>query len=65
MAYDNFSYDIEKAWCNGDVQQIVRDARKDDKSTTAASDQFYGNFDRLARNYLTKEQQSCNDLDNQ
>ena len=28
MAYDEFSYDFEKAWCNADVQSVVDDARK-------------------------------------
>ena len=65
MAYDHFSYDIEKAWCNGDVQRVVREARKADKSITAASDPIYGYFGNLAQNYLTKERQSCNDLNNQ
>jgi len=65
MAYDHFSYDVEKAWCNTDVQQVVRDARTADRSITAASDPIYGNFENLAKNYLIKERQSCNDLDNQ
>jgi hypothetical protein len=65
MAYDHFSYDVEKAWCNGDVQRVVGDARKADKSITAASDPIYGNFEKLAKTYLSKEHQSCNDLANQ
>jgi hypothetical protein len=27
MAYNEFSYDVEKGWCNKDVQRIVREAR--------------------------------------
>lgn len=65
MAYDHFSYDVEKAWCNADVQQQVAAARKADKSATATTDPMFGNFEKLAKNYLTKEQQSCKDLDNQ
>jgi hypothetical protein len=65
MAYDHFSYDIEKAWCNTDVQKIVREARKADKSAPATSDPFYSNFQKLAENYLAKESQSCKDLANQ
>ena len=49
MAYDHFSYDMEKAWCNADVQRVVHDARKADKSATAASDPIYGKFQSLAR----------------
>ena len=60
MAYDNFSYDVEKAWCNADIQWIVRDARNADKSSDA-SDPFYSNFEKLAKSYLAKENQICND----
>jgi hypothetical protein len=63
MAYHHFSYDIEKAWCNLDIQRIVTEEQKADKSITAASDAFYGNFERLARSYLEKEHQSCENLD--
>ena len=65
MAYDHFSYDIEKAWCSTDIQQIVKDARKSDKSVPGVADLFYVNFETLAKNYLAKEGQSCKDLDNQ
>jgi hypothetical protein len=65
MAYDHFSYDIEKAWCNKDVQRIIREARGADKSTTAQSDPIYGNFEKLARQYLAKEQQSCKEIETQ
>jgi hypothetical protein len=65
MAYDHFSYDIEKAWCNKDIQRIIREARAADKSTTAQSDPIYGNFEKLARQYLAKEQQSCKEIETQ
>jgi hypothetical protein len=65
MVYNHFSYDIEKAWCNDDVREVVLEARKADKSMTAASDPMYGNFEKLANIYLTKEHQSCKDLGNQ
>lgn len=63
MAFDHFSYDVGKAWCNADVQRIIRDARKADRSVTAASDPIYGRFENLAQTYLAKEGQSCKDLD--
>lgn len=65
MAYNHFSYDIEKTWCNADVQHVVQEARKADKGTIANSDPIYGKFERLAKNYLVKERQTCKDLDNQ
>jgi hypothetical protein len=65
MAYNHFSYDVEKAWCNQDIQKVITNARKADKSATASADAIYGEFERLARSYLTREQQTCNDLDKQ
>jgi hypothetical protein len=65
MAYNHFSYDIEKAWCNRDVQKIIADGRKVDKSITASGDPIYGQFERLAQSYLAKEHQTCDDLDKQ
>jgi hypothetical protein len=65
MAYDHFSYDVEKAWCNQDVQKVIADARKADKSATASVDTIYGEFERLARAYLGREHQTCADLDKQ
>jgi hypothetical protein len=62
MAYNHFSYDLEKAWCSDDVQHIVQAARKADKSVTAASDPIYGRFENLAQAYLAREHQSCKDL---
>jgi hypothetical protein len=65
MAYNHFSYDIEKAWCNQDVQKVIVDARKADKSVTASADAMYGELEKLGRSYLPKEQQTCPDLDKQ
>jgi hypothetical protein len=65
MAYNEISYDVEKAWCNHDVQSVVADARKADKSPTRQTDPIYGEFAKLAGRYLTKEGDTCNDLDNQ
>lgn len=63
MAYNHFSYDIEKAWCNRDVQKVVAAARKVDKSVTTRTDAIYGEFEKLAGAYLAKERQTCDDLD--
>jgi hypothetical protein len=65
MAYNEFSYDIEKAWCNADVQGIVANARKADKSTTRQTEPFFVQFEKLARSYLAIEGETCKDLDNQ
>jgi hypothetical protein len=65
MAYDHFSYDIEKAWCNVTVQETIQKVRAADKSKTAQSDPLYGNFERLAKQYLGDEGQTCKDMDKQ
>jgi hypothetical protein len=52
MAYDHFSYDIEKAWCNIDVQDTIRKARATDKSKTAPTNPMFGSFEKLAKEYL-------------
>jgi hypothetical protein len=57
MAYDHFSYDIEKAWCNTTIQETLRKERANDKSKTAQSAPIYGNFERLAKQYLGSEGQ--------
>ena len=38
--------------------------QKDDKSI-AAADPMYGNFEKLAKEYLAEERQTCKDLNNQ
>jgi hypothetical protein len=65
MAYNEFSYDVEKAWCSADVQRVIADARKADKNVTRQTDPIYGEFEKLARSYLVREGESCKDLDNQ
>jgi hypothetical protein len=65
MAYNHFSYDFEKAWCNADVQRVIEAARKSDRSLGAATDPFYARFEVLAKQYLSTERQSCKDLENQ
>jgi hypothetical protein len=65
MVYDHLSYDIEKAWCNKDVQRVIREALAADKSTTAQSDPMYGNFEKLAKQYLDREHQTCGEIETQ
>jgi hypothetical protein len=63
MAYDHFSYDIEKAWCNVTVQESVKQERAADKSKIAQSSPVYEQFERLATEYLKTDGLSCKDLD--
>jgi len=65
MAFNEFSYDVEKAWCNADVQRVIAQVRKADRSTTRPTDPIFGEFEKLSRDYLAREGESCKDLDNQ
>jgi hypothetical protein len=65
MAYGNCSYEVEKAWCNTTVQETIRQNRASDKSKNASTDPAYGDFERLAKEYLANEGQSCSDMDKQ
>jgi hypothetical protein len=47
------------------VQRVIADARKADKAITRQIDPIYGEFEKLAQSYLTREGESCKDLDNQ
>lgn len=49
MAFNEFSYDVEKTWCNADVQRVITQARKADKNTTRPTDPIFGEFEKLAR----------------
>jgi len=63
MAYEDFSQYIEKAWCNVTVQETIQQERTTDKSKTAQSDPVYGDFEKLAKEYLKTDGLSCKDVD--
>ena len=65
MAYEDFSYDVEKVWCNQDIQHVIAGDRQKDMSIMATSDPVYSNFQRLANTFLPKDGETCPDLDNQ
>lgn len=61
MAYNEFSYPIEKAWCNKDIRQHIVETRKRDN---VPSDKvFFSNFENLARSFLKEDKrENCNDI---
>jgi len=63
MAYEHFSYAIEKAWCNTTVQETIRKERAADKSKTEQSEPAYGDFEKLTKEYLEKDGPSCKDVE--
>jgi hypothetical protein len=62
MAYDELSYDAEKAWCNKDVRKIIADARKADKIYSGPK-AFYSGFEEFAKFSLSKDKKKCSDVD--
>lgn len=62
MAYNELGYDLEKAWCNQDVQKFIADARKADKNTSD-SNAFYVGFEKLAKYSLSRDKKTCTDMD--
>jgi hypothetical protein len=61
-AYEELGFDLEKAWCNYDVQKYVDDSRKADNQSTAAK-KSYGAFEELAKYCLQKDHKTCSDMD--
>ena len=52
MAYDAFSYDIEKAYCNSTVKKYIQESRVTDVNNS----DLYGGFTTLARRFMALEQ---------
>lgn len=54
MLYDTFSYDIEKAYCNEEIKQYLKDLRK----TENQPDLFMG-FEELSKKFLAMDKDDC------
>lgn len=56
MAYNEFSYSVEKAWCNNDVRSHIDETRQQ-------SSDYFINFENLARTFLKKDKkEDCKNL---
>jgi hypothetical protein len=62
MAYYEFGYDLEKAWCSQDVQKLIATARKADNNTCGPNC-FYIGFENMAKYSLSRDKKSCSDMD--
>ncbi len=62
LAYNEFGYDAEKAWCNDDVRNYILGVRKADKNF-ANDKSFYSSFETLTQSFFNYDGKSCNDLD--
>jgi hypothetical protein len=65
MAYDEFSYDTEKAYCNNDVQANIKRDRAGDTAT--GTNMFWSGFQNMATAFLKRDGYTCTStiLDNQ
>ena len=55
-------YEIEKTWCNKDVQRYINDERQADKRMSGPN-AYYIEFEVLANLYLKKDGKTCEELD--
>lgn len=62
MAYEELGYEVEKAWCNKDVQNFIYDSRKGDHQSANASNSYRA-FEEFAKYCLAKDNKSCADMD--
>ncbi|MBI3589506.1 MAG: hypothetical protein HY093_03810 [Candidatus Liptonbacteria bacterium] len=62
MAYDELGYDLEKAWCNTDVQKVIKDARIAD-GIPSGQNAFYIGFESLAKFSLDRDHKTCLEID--
>jgi hypothetical protein len=62
MAYDEFSYNAEKAYCNDDVRTVINRDRQTD-SISSGTTAFYSGFEALAKSFLARDRRTCGILD--
>ena len=66
MAYTEFSYDAEKAWCNNNIRQLVATDRQTDGSNKYNDyrKDWWG-FEQLVTISLQIDKKHCSDLNNE
>ena len=62
MAYEELGYEIEKAWCNKDLQKFIDDSRKADTQSPDARNSYRA-FEEFAKYCLAKDNKTCADMD--
>jgi len=62
MAYNEFSDDIEAAFCNKSIQRYITEIREEDRTREGPA-AFFGNFDELAMEFLATDNKTCEDFD--
>lgn len=61
MAYDEFSYDFEKAYCNQSVRDYISDLRK--KDGVGGYKQFFISTENMNKLFLKMDKKTCSDID--
>ena len=61
-AYEELGFEIEKAWCNHDVQKYIVNSRKVDNQSSDAK-YSYSAFEEFAKYCLSKDNKTCSDMD--
>ena len=65
MAYQEFSYDFAKAWCNQDVQKEVQSDRASDPNEPSQN-QYWNGFQSLATYFMQQDHnKTCKDYDSE
>jgi hypothetical protein len=62
MAYQEFSYDVTKAWCNMDVQKEINSDRASEPGE-AGQQAYWNGFQSLATYFMQKDHYTCADYD--
>lgn len=62
MAYNEFAYDAEKAWCNNDIRNYIFESRKADGNYTGYK-AFYSALENMTKQFLKDDRKTCSDLD--
>ena len=58
MAYQEFSYDFIKTWCNTDVENYITGLRKEDNALSQETTYYHG-IETMAKYFLKKEHKEC------
>lgn len=61
IAYDEFSYDFEKTYCNQSIKKYILDLREKDGNKVFKK--FYVGFENMSKIFLQLDKKTCTDVD--
>ncbi len=62
VAYEELGFEMEKTWCNNDVQYFISCARA--AANQSSEEGSYSAFEEIAKYCLSKDNKTCRDMDN-